>query len=321
MCIHITGGAHLPDHRRVNKRRPTFDGLIRPCYPASLRESESLTSSSIPKFRAITAVATTITLCGGFAASRLALGQETPARKVPRQGFRAESETKADDAPTHHGTVEFDHSKLRINQGHATSSIVDLETGDFTLLVHAHRVFAHVSVKQMKAQREEARHRALEHIRTLPPQTQRLMRAQMAQQDEALAQPVTLTATGQVEVIDGVRCNVTTWSSPEEQGRACLATKAAIPLDAFRAAGQRFGERLRRAGLGTRALSLPLLVVAPFGFPMRIKETIRIGPAQITSTTRYRRLRVASIDRARFSPPSTYRRLGLPELTRLLSKP
>ena len=137
----------------------------------------------------------------------------------------------------------------------------------------------------------------------------------MQAQDEALTAPMKLEATGQTDTLDGTACRTVAWTSPQERGRACVAKSGPVDIQSFRADGRTFRARLRAAGLGTGALALPLLLLAPEGLALRVETHVRLGAAEIRTTTQYRKLRPASFERSHFLPPPDYQRVDIASLT------
>lgn len=230
-------------------------------------------------------------------------------------GFSLISTTQSGPTPARSGRLLYGYHHVRIDQGDRTSAIVDLRTGEFTLLVHAARAFARVSVEQMKAQRAAARKRTLDHIETLPPRTRALIRAQMRAQDKALTASIRLQTTQKTATVDGRRCRIATWTSPQEQGEACIASDGPVDLAPFMADARAFQRRLREAGLGSGALALPILLLAPHGLAVRLETTVRLGTTEIRSSTTYRELRTHAVAAGDFRPPPGYQQTDLAALT------
>jgi len=182
------------------------------------------------------------------------------------------------------------------------------------MVVHARKAFTTLSIDQMKAQRAAMRARAKAEIDRMPPKTRDVLIAQMQAQDAAMMRPAKVEVGSTTRTVAGHPCRVTTWTSPQDQGRACLRVTPPIDTTAFRADARAFAQRLSQANLGTGALALPLIILAPHGFPARIEQASQFGPTRIETKTDYFDWKAIVFKKDAFAPPKGYRKLRFDQL-------
>ena len=259
--------------------------------------------------------ATVIILCG---APRLAVSQPAGTHAKNPPGFVAVTAAKTDGKTAISGRLAYGHHRIRVDVGEQTSSIVDLRSAEFVMVLHEARVFARTTLAQMKAHRARVRAQALAEIDKLPPAARRILRAQMDQQDIALTRVLAVQDTAESDRVNGMKCRQVRWTSAVETGEACLATDVpGVDLSGLQADARAFAERLAAAGLGTEAVALPVVTLAPRGLAVRVRTTTRLGQTQAASVTTLQSLEPASPAVSHFSPPATYRQVTPEQLISL----
>ncbi len=235
---------------------------------------------------------------------------QTPPEQTLK-GFGAETVQTSPGKPETKGRYDYADRRLRIDQDGRTSAIVDMRTGDMVMILHPQQVYTRITLADMKVRRDEMRKQVRARLAKMPPAMRARLQQQLDEQDAAVKRPVALTWTKKTETVDGLSCRVVGWTSPQDQGQACVTRSVPkVDLSPFREASAGLGERLAAADLGTAALSTPALLLAREGFPLWTRSTLKLGDQSIETTTRFVGLAARRYPRERFRAPKDYREVA-----------
>lgn len=202
--------------------------------------------------------------------------------------------------------MTYGHHKLRIDNPDKTTIVIDLKSGDFTMIDHDKKQFATVTLEELVKMQNEMLAQMKAQLPNMPEQVRAQVQEQLDKQEKANKADISIKSTGKKDKVAGQACEVFTWEGPEGQVEACMSKKVSVDVSAFRKDAEKLAKKLKASGVGAGAASMVLLQVADRGFPLRTKRTMKLGPQAIESTTEVQSMKKDDAPKTKFAAPKTY---------------
>ncbi len=210
--------------------------------------------------------------------------------------------------------MSYGHHKLRVDNPDKTTIVIDLLSGDFTMIDHDKKTYASVTLDELVKMQNEMIAQMKAQLPNMPPNVRETIEKQLEKQEKARTADLSVKKTGKKDKVAGNACEVYTWDGPEGDVEACMAKKTAVDVTSFRDDAKKLAAKLKKAGVGAGAASMVLLQVADHGFPLRTKRTMKLGPQSIESTTEVQSMKKDDAPKANFDAPKGYKEMGFKEM-------
>lgn len=274
-----------PIHRKVVERTVLTLGS-RACYPAGM----------------LTRLAVLAALLLLSSPARAASGASKAAT-----GWTAVQESRTEGSQiVQTAQVTYGHHHLRIDSPEQRL-ILDLASGDLTVVNLAQRTFAQVTLTELVALRETQEKKVRKSLNKMPPEIRAQMEAQLADAARAAHRALGAKDTGETAKQGGLTCSIYAWTTDGAAGTACVAQEG-LPFDAsaFRQDSLRLARKMSRLGAGNAATSMAVLQLGEHGFPLFINQTMNIGAQQLKVSSTFRSLARSRKKPTFFQAPSGF---------------
>lgn len=208
----------------------------------------------------------------------------------------------------------YEDHKLRIDNPDKTTVLVEMGSGNFTFIDHGKKMVATATLDELIKLRDEMMTQMRAQLKAAPPEIRSQIEKSLDDQDKAMKQDPKLEKSGKTDKIAGVACQIYTWKAPDGDGEACMADKPGVEMGDFRKDAAGLGKKLSAMGVGKSATSVPLLQLAEYGFPMKNKRTMSMGPQTMEMTTEIKELKAQKVGADKFSTPADYQKKTFKEL-------
>ncbi|MEQ8272230.1 MAG: DUF4412 domain-containing protein [Deltaproteobacteria bacterium] len=250
-----------------------------------------------------------------FVSTVAAVGALTFAASTAFAGWTAkQSHTMGDKGGKQMSQMAYGHHKLRVDNPDQTTIIIDLLSGDFTMVDHGKKQFASVTLEELVKMQNEMIAQMRAQLPNMPENVRKTIEAQLEKQEKARKADLSVKKTGKKDKVAGRTCQIYTWEGPEGEVEACMSAKVDVDVSAFRNDAKKLAAKLKKAGVGAGAASMVLLQVADYGFPLRTKRTMMLGPQAIASTTEVQEMKKDNAPASNFTAPKAYKKLGFKEM-------
>jgi hypothetical protein len=201
--------------------------------------------------------------------------------------------------------LAYEKNFFRIDNPDETSVILDLASGKVTLLSHKKKLFAAMSLDDIKKQRDEYLAKARSQLPSMDAQTRATVEAHLAEiEGRAKKEDLKLNPTGTKDKVAGYDCAVFRWTSRDGDGEACIAARPPIDVVAFTKDMLRLADRVGNAGGGVGG---SFSALGKHGFPMRTKQTMMNGSTMLDVVTEITELKEQKVEGTRFHVPGDYK--------------
>jgi hypothetical protein len=199
----------------------------------------------------------------------------------------------------------FDRDLFRIDQEDNTSVIMDLSTGKMTMLNHKSKQHASLTLEQMVAMRDQQLAMMKAQLPQMPPEIRKQAEAKLKEIEESAKLAIAPKSTGKKDKVGAYDCTLYTWTAPDGENEACVATSVGVDVSGFAKATAKLAEKLSAVGAGSP--SFAMLQLGKHGFPVRTKRTIKNGGQSIDAISEVSEIKEAKLDAAKFQVPPGYK--------------
>ncbi|MCK6548063.1 DUF4412 domain-containing protein [Myxococcota bacterium] len=202
--------------------------------------------------------------------------------------------------------LAYEKNFFRIDNPDDTSVILDLASGKVSLLNHKKKLFAAMTLDDIKKQRDDYLAKARAQLPSMDAQTRATVEAHLAEiEGRTKKDEMKLNPTGAKDKVAGYECTVFRWTSRQGDGEACIAAKPPLDVVAFTKDMLRLADRLEAIGGGGGVGSFSTL--GKQGFPMRTRQTMMNGSTVLDVVTEITELKEQKVDGTRFHVPGDYK--------------
>ncbi len=207
--------------------------------------------------------------------------------------------------------LSYDHHMLRVDapKSRDPSIVIDLKTGDFTMIDHEQKRYAKASLQELMAMRDQIKEQMKEQMKKMPPQMQAQIQKMIDEQEAAAKKDLVVVNTKKTDKVMGHSCTYYTWKAPDGAGKACITSKAKIDTKQFRKDAIALGEKLKKEGAGPGATSVELLQLAKHGFPLKTIRTMEMGPQKVETTATVTKMSTKKHPKTLFAAPVKYKKI------------
>jgi hypothetical protein len=221
--------------------------------------------------------------------------------------------TSSSGGPKQTAELFFDNDWFRTDSEKAPSIIIDLGNGKLTILNHAKKKHATVTLDEMVKLRDKN----IQELKAQLPKMQPEMRKQLEDQIKLMEgqgpgakKDLALKDAKKKDNVNGYACNVFTWSASDGDGEACIADKVGgvDPL-AFRKSTEKLADKLSVISGGPATYAI--LSLGKHGFPVRTKQKVKLGAQEIEIVSEMSDIHAAKIAAEKFQAPKEYEKSDL----------
>jgi hypothetical protein len=250
-------------------------------------------------------------LLGALVALPLA-AQATPAQA--KNGWHAK-QTHSGGARTATADIYYAHHRLRVEtDGEDTVMIIDLPTGDLTLINTPKKLVAQASLQELVKMREDMKAQMKAAMANMPEERRKMAEQLLKEQEDANKRPLEVKKSERTDTVAGMKCTYFTWTGAEGSGESCLADKLAVDMSGFRADARALAKRLAETGAGTSAAtSVELLQLADHGFPLKSLRRMSMGPAKFETNSSLESIEAVELPKAKFEGPADFKKTTFQE--------
>ncbi len=233
-------------------------------------------------------------------------------------GWVAKQKMSAPFGPPQEATLYFEGEHLRMEPPGPRAVVINLKTGRFMFIDKTQKQYTEAHVDDLLKLRDDelqkAKAAAEQKIQSLPPERQAQAR-QMLKAMEDATKPLTgvkIQSTGKKDKVGKYACKILNWESPRGSTEACVASKLPIDLGPFKKVAAKMGKKLA----GLTGGGGELLLVADRGFPVRVKNTFRMGPRTMEITTETTDIKRQKVQKSLFAKPASFKKIPLEMMLR-----
>jgi len=208
--------------------------------------------------------------------------------------------------------ITYADHRLRIDEGDR-SAVLELSSGDVVYIDRAAKRWARVTLEELVKRRDEQLAALNARIDALPEPLREDFRAQLEAQRAADLRGPEIERTDHTDEVSGYACRVHRWSEGDTRGDVCIAEDLPVDLVAFRADVEALQDRLRSVGASRTVQALDFSRLGERGFPVRIRQTVDLGPGQ-TATSVFSDF--APVRAPDMAPPPEFERVDYETLLR-----
>ena len=254
-------------------------------------------------------------LMPAFLAAPLALAA-APANAA--NGWHAVQE-HASEARTTKADLYYAHHRLRVEtEGESTVMIIDLPSGDLTLVDGAKKMFAKASLQELVDMREKMKEQMKARMAQMPEELRKNVEKMLAEQEAAQKRPLQIKKTKKKEKVAGYGCDYYDWTGPEGSGQSCISAKLPVDLAPFQKDAKRLAAALAKTGAGSSAATnVELLQMAKYGFPLKTVKERKMGPQTFKSTATLVKIEKATLAKGKFEAPKGFSKKTFQEFMQL----
>ncbi|MCA9551144.1 MAG: DUF4412 domain-containing protein [Myxococcales bacterium] len=241
---------------------------------------------------------------------------------LAKNGWHAK-QSHASQSRSSTADIYYAHHRLRVEtEGEETVMIIDLPTGDLTLVNNAKKLAAQASLQDLVKMREDMKAQMKAAMANMPEERRKMAEKLLKEQEEANKKPLEVKKTDKTDKVAGIACTYVAWTGAEGSGESCLADKMAVDMSAFRADAKTLAKRLSETGAGSSAAtSVELLQLADHGFPVKSVRRISMGPASFETTATLVSMEAMDLAKDKFEAPADYKKTTLQEFMQSTSGP
>jgi hypothetical protein len=214
--------------------------------------------------------------------------------------------------------MTYGHHKLRIDSQGRTM-VIDLRTGSMSIIDPSSKSYSTITVQQMVAMRERMRSQLEQQMDQLPPEMRAELQKQLDVQEAAVKTSLKAKKTGRTDTVHGVKCTVYTWNRPEGPGEACIASQLAADVGQFREDLVAFSQKMAQLSAGGVTESMAFLQLGEYGFPVRTKQRVDLGPKSMELVATFSDIENRSVAPSFFDPPAGFTERSAEEIMRAMT--
>lgn len=245
-------------------------------------------------------------ICAAIGALAIAVPAAASAGWYAKQSHATAGAPAAAKART--SDMFYGHHKLRIDNPDNSSVIIDLVSGDFTMIDHSRKMYATVTLDELVKMQNEMLAQMKAQLPKMPPEVRTQIEAQIKKQEEAQKADLKIKATKKTDTVAGAKCSVFTWTAPDGDVEACMATKTKVDTSAFRSDAKKLAKKLKKSGVGAGGASMVLLQVADRGFPLRTVRKMSMGGQTMSATSEILEMKTQDVPKTKVAPPKGYKK-------------
>ena len=215
--------------------------------------------------------------------------------------------------------IYYGHHRLRVEtEGEDTVMIIDLTTGDLTLLNTGKKVVAQASLQELVKMRDQMKEQMKAAMASMPEDRRQMAEKLIKEQEEANKRPLKVTKGDKTDKVAGIACTYFSWTGAEGSGESCLANKLSVDMSGFRKDAKALAKRLEETGAGTSAAtSVELLQLADHGFPVKSVRRMSMGPASFETTATLVSIEASDLPKSKFEGPADYKKTTFQDFMQL----
>lgn len=215
-----------------------------------------------------------------------------------------------------------DHNLMMKSDGDPNRMIINLPTGQMTMIDETRKVYTQATLKELMAMRDKMKEQMKSRLAQMPAEMRANIEKVIKEQEEAEKKPLKIKATGKKDTVAGFACSNFTWTGPEGTGESCIATKLPVSTKAFQADAIKLVEVMKKSGAGSAAATnLVELQLAEHGFPLKTVRSISMGPTQLETTVTLQKIEAADVPADQLAPPKDFKKTSFEDFMQMQAGP